>query len=312
MSNLFPAPAAETASEQASATPTVESFPARTAEIGALTVRRMLPVRQRRMVGPWCFFDRFGPLSFSSGKPMDVAPHPHIGLQTVSWLLSGELTHNDSTGGESLLHPGQLNLMTAGAGIAHSEETPPAQSGKLDGVQLWVALPEAHRHVAPFFTHYPDIPVAELSGGRAAVIMGQLANVRSPAKTLSPLVASELVIDPGAQPELPLDPAFEHAIVILEGDAALGKQSLARDTLHYLGMGRAALSLFSREGARVLLLGGTPFGEKILMWWNFVARNTQEIEAAREDWEQHRRFGDVTAYHGLRLKAPPLNPLRSS
>ena len=308
MSNLFPTTvAAEAAGGEHSASFTLESFPARTAEVGALTVHRILPVRERRMVGPWCFFDRFGPMSFSAGKPMDVAPHPHIGLQTVSWLVSGEIIHNDSTGGEGLLHPGQLNLMTAGSGIAHSEETPPAPSGKLEGVQLWVALPEAHRHMAPFFMHYSDIPVAELSGGRVAVVMGEVANVRSPAKTFSPLVAAEVVIDKGAGLELPLDPAFEHCVVILEGDTAFGKQSLARDTLHYLGIGRDELSLSSREGARVMLLGGTPFGETILMWWNFVARTAQEIEEAREDWEQHRRFGDVSAYHGSRLPAPPLH-----
>jgi len=313
MSDLFPSSAAETAGEERPAGVIFESFPARTTEVGALTVRRILPVRPRRMVGPWCFFDRFGPMSFASGKPMDVAPHPHIGLQTVSWLMSGEVMHNDSTGGEGLLHPGQLNLMTAGAGIAHSEETPPAQSGKLDGVQLWVALPEAHRKTAPFFVHYREIPVAELSGGRVAVIMGEVAHVQSPAATFSRLVASEVVINRGAALELPLDPAFEHAIVVLEGEAAFGEQSLASDTLHYLGIDRNQLSLSSREGARVMLLGGPPFGEAILMWWNFVARTTQEIEDAREDWEQRRSFGEVTAYHGSRLKAPPLHlPLKSS
>ena len=169
MSNLFPLPAAETAGAERPASLTFESFPARSAEVGALTVRRILPVHQRRMVGPWCFFDRFGPMSFASGKPMDVAPHPHIGLQTVSWLMSGEILHNDSTGGEGLLHPGELNLMTAGAGIAHSEETPPTQSGKLDGVQLWVALPETHRNMAPFFMHYP-LKMPERIGNSAAVL----------------------------------------------------------------------------------------------------------------------------------------------
>src|SRR2546428_4857967 len=155
MSNLFPSFAAETAGGERSASHTLESFPARRAEVGAMTVRRILPVRERRMIGPWCFFDRFGPMSFTFGKPMDVAPHPHIGLQTVSWLLSGEVLHNDSTGGEGLLHPGELNLMTAGAGIAHSEETPPTESGKLDGGQLLVAPAEAHRHMAPLLMPYP-------------------------------------------------------------------------------------------------------------------------------------------------------------
>ena len=294
MSNLFPSPA------------TLESLSPRVAEVGALTVRRLLPVRERRTVGPWCFFDRFGPLTFSSGKPLDVAPHPHIGLQTVSWLVSGEILHNDSIGGEGLLHAGELNLMTAGAGIAHSEETPDAQSGKLDGVQLWVALPEAHRHSAAAFTHYSEIPVLDVSGGRVTVVMGEVNRVRSPAITFSPLLAAEIVIDRGAAVELPLDRSFEHCFVVLDGDAAIEKHSLPRDTLHYLGVGHDGLSISSQEGGRVLLLGGTPFGETIVMWWNFVARTRQEIQDAREDWEQRRRFGDVKAYRGARLDAPAL------
>src|SRR5437762_3211347 len=206
MSNLLPAAAPEPCVSEPTAAPTLEALPGRLTDLAGLPIRRLLPRSQRRLVGPWCFLDSYGPLTFSAGKPMDVAPHPHIGLQTVSWLVSGEIIHNDSTGGEGLLHPGQLNLMTAGSGIAHSEETPPAPSGKLEGVQLWVALPEAHRHMAPFFMHYSDIPVAELSGGRVAVVMGEVANVRSPAKTFSPLVAAEVVIDKGAGLELPLDP----------------------------------------------------------------------------------------------------------
>jgi redox-sensitive bicupin YhaK (pirin superfamily) len=264
------------------------------------------------MVGPWCFFDRFGPLTFSSGKPMDVAPHPHIGLQTVSWLISGEIIHNDSIGGEGLLHPGELNLMTAGAGIAHAEETPPNSSGKLDGAQLWVALPDAHRNTNPSFTHHSDIPLVDLAGGRMTVIMGSIGSTRSPAKTLSPLVAADLVIDRNSEIELPLDPDFEHALIVLDGDAAFERQTLPPDTLHYLGIGHHSVALSSTEGARVLLLGGPPFGEAIVMWWNFVARTHQEIEEARQDWVQRRRFGEVKAYRGQRLDAPPLRlPLKA-
>jgi redox-sensitive bicupin YhaK (pirin superfamily) len=258
-------------------------------------------------VGPWCFFDRFGPLRFASGKPMDVAPHPHIGLQTVSWLRAGEILHNDSIGGEGLLHPGELNLMTAGSGIAHAEETPATQSGKLDGVQLWIALPDAHRQATPSFKHHADIPVVDLPGGHCAVIMGEISNVRSPAKALSPLIALELVIDKGSRVDLPLDTGFEHAFVIVDGDVSVDGQDLAIDTLHYLGQGRADLSASSREGAAAILLGGPPFQETILMWWNFVARTAAEIEQAREDWEQYRRFGEVKAYRGPRLPAPPLS-----
>src|SRR5882762_10044661 len=151
MSNLIPSPDVSVSIPPSSAGPAIEAFPSRKAEVGVLSVRRALPVRQRRTIGPWCFFDHFGPIRFTAGKPMDVAPHPHIGLQTVSWLFEGEVLHNDSLGSQGLLHAGELNLMTAGAGIAHAEETPSAPSGTLNGVQLWVALPDPHRHSAPSF-----------------------------------------------------------------------------------------------------------------------------------------------------------------
>lgn len=284
----------------------IQTFPARAAEVGALTVHRALPVRERRLVGPWCFFDHFGPIRFESGKPMDVAPHPHIGLQTVSWLFDGEVLHNDSAGGEALLKAGELNLMTAGAGIAHSEETPSTASGKLHGVQLWVALPEANRHMAPSFRHYTDIPVAELPGGRLAVIMGELAKTGSPAATLSPLVGAEARLERSGTMEFALEPAFEHALVLIEGDLAVNGTALEPQGLNYLDPGRTGVSLSSRAGARAMLVGGKPFGESIVMWWNFVGRSYEEMEEARRDWEEHRRFGDVRAYQGPRLPAPPL------
>jgi quercetin 2,3-dioxygenase len=308
MSDLFASGPAETATPQSSVpASTLEAFPARTAELGALRVRRILPVRQRRMVGPWCFFDRFGPTSFTAGKPLDVAPHPHIGLQTVSWLLSGEVLHNDSLGSQGLLRPGELNLMTAGAGIAHAEETPAGSFGRLDGVQLWIALPDSDRRAAPSFVHHTDIPMMAFSGAEVAVIMGQIGKVRSPARTFSPLVTADVAIHKVDRLELPLDEAFEHAVVLLEGSVTVEEQPLSKDTLYYMGTNRAGLVLSSDEGARVLMLGGLPFREPIVMWWNFVAGSIGEIEEAREDSEQHRRFGDVAAYRGLRMEAPPFH-----
>jgi redox-sensitive bicupin YhaK (pirin superfamily) len=257
-------------------------------------------------VGPWCFLDSYGPLSFSSGKPMDVAPHPHIGLQTVSWLLEGELLHNDSLGLTGPAGPGVLNLMTAGRGIAHSEETPAQNAGRLRGVQLWVALPGGRRETAPSFEQHTTPPVVELEGGRATLIMGVLDGVRSPAHAFSPIVGAEASAGPGCRLVLPLDPGFEHALVPLEGSCRLDGQALSIDTLYYLGCGRRELLLLTeREPLRTLLLGGAPFGETVLMWWNFVARTTEEIVAAREDWEAGRRFGEVGAYEGPRLAAPP-------
>jgi hypothetical protein len=198
-----------------------------------------------------------------------------------------------------------LNLMTAGRGIAHAEETPAANAGRLRGVQLWIALPEASRTTDPAFASHRSLPSLELPGGAATVMVGRLGAVASPAQTFSPIVGAEVHGRPGARVALPLDSDFEHALVPLTGECALDGEPLAVDTLYYLGCGRSALVLASgSEPFRALLLGGAPFGETILMWWNFVARTTDEIVAAREDWQAGRRFGDVRAYAGARLEAP--------
>ena len=305
MSNLAPTSSVESCAGDPGR-PTLQELPGRLSNLGGLAIRRLLPRSERRLVGPWCFLDAYGPLSFSSGKPMDVAPHPHIGLQTVSWLLAGEVVHHDSLGLEGTAVPGALNLMTAGRGIAHAEETPTANVGRLQGVQLWVALPEASRETAPAFESHRALPVVELEGGRATVIMGELSGARSPARAFSPIVGVDVSLAPGGRPVLPLEPEFEHALVPLVGACRLDDHPLAVDTLYYLGCGRRELALASeREPVRALLIGGAPFGETILMWWNFVARSTDEIVAAREDWEAGRRFGEVSAYTGPRIPAPP-------
>ena len=151
----------------------LESYPNREVTLGALAIARALPIRDRRLVGPWCFLDRFGPLTFTEGKPMDVAPHPHIGLQTVTWLHEGEVVHDDSLGSASILRPGGVNVMTSGAGIAHAEQTPREHTGRLNGVQLWTALPDAHRHGAPGFAHVAEVPAIERPGGIVQVFAGQ-------------------------------------------------------------------------------------------------------------------------------------------
>jgi quercetin 2,3-dioxygenase len=306
MSDLSPSPVAEPGESDAKAGPVLEALPGRLTDLGGLPIRRLLPRSGRRLVGPWCFFDSYGPLQFTAGKPVDVAPHPHIGLQTVSWLLEGEILHNDSLGSVGAGGPDVLNLMTAGRGIAHSEETPSRNHGRLQGVQLWVALPEAHRSTAPAFEQHRGLPVLRFEGGEARVVLGALADVRSPGRAFSPMVAADLALAAGRRAAVPLNPDFEHALVPLQGEAALEGQALAVDTLYYLGTGRRELVLEAGRGtARALLLGGPPFGETILMWWNFVARTTDEIVAARDDWEAGRRFGAVEAYSGARLPAPP-------
>lgn len=305
MSNLTPASAIDRCEGGPSAE-TLEALPFRATTMEGLPIRRLLPVRGRRLVGPWCFLDSFGPLAFEHGKPMDVAPHPHIGLQTVSWLLEGEVRHHDSLGATGLAKPGVLNLMTAGRGIAHSEETPSGSRGLLHGVQLWVALPDAHRQAAPSFESRAELPRLELAGGAATVLLGELGGLRSPATTFSPIVGADLQLGQGARLTPPLEPGFEHALVVLRGDVALGGRALDPDVLYFLGSGRRELRLESRAGARALLIGGAPFGETVLMWWNFVARTTEEILAARADWQAGRRFGEVVAYRGSRLPAPEL------
>jgi quercetin 2,3-dioxygenase len=306
MSNLLPDAGADALASESGLDSSIERLPSREVSLGQLKIRRVLPVRHRRVIGPWCFFDRYGPLTFSDGKPMDVAPHPHMGLQTVSWLLDGEVLHHDSLGYEGLVRPGELNLMTAGRGIAHAEETPPRHSGSLNGVQLWVALPDSSRDTTPSFQHLAALPVVEFPGGAATVIVGEMDGLRSQAVAFSPIVGADLAVRSASALQLPLDPTFEHAVLVLAGDASVEGTTLEPDTLYYLGIARDELQLASRGGARVMLIGGAPLGEPVVMWWNFVARTSEEIEAARRDWIEHRRFADVKAYRGPRLEAPPL------
>jgi redox-sensitive bicupin YhaK (pirin superfamily) len=284
----------------------LDSYPNRELSLGDLAISRALPVKDRRLVGPWCFLDRFGPLSFTEGKPMDVAPHPHTGLQTVTWLLDGEVLHDDSIGSRSLLQPGGVNVMTSGGGISHAEQTPREHTGRLNGVQLWTALPEASRHMPAAFSHLPEVPVVESADALIRVFAGTLLGAHSPAPYFSALLGADLQLHAGRTLELPLMPSFEHAVLILEGDCSIDGQSLQPRMLHYLGTQRSAAAFASRSGARVLLIGGPPFPETILMWWNFVGRTQEEIAQARADWERHERFGEVAAYDGPRLTAPSL------
>ena len=305
MSNLWPVEEDENCVSEPASSPIVEALPGRLSDLGGFAIRRLLPRRQRRLVGPWCFLDSYGPLSFTAGKPLDVAPHPHMGLQTVSWLLEGEVVHNDSLGLQGTAGPGVLNLMTAGRGIAHSEETPPRNTGRLRGVQLWIALP-GRGEAEPGFEQHGDLPVLKVQGGEASVLLGELGGIRSPARAFSPIVGAEVRGEAHGPCVLPLDPYFEYALVPLSGRCRLQGEPLAVDTLYYLGCRRREVELEADESDyRLLLLGGAPFDETILMWWNFVARETEEIVAAREDWEAGRRFGTVAAYEGPRIAAPP-------
>jgi redox-sensitive bicupin YhaK (pirin superfamily) len=287
--------------------PVHEVFAGREVMVGESTkVRRLLPNLGRRLVGAWCFADHYGPDDIAAGPGMQVPPHPHMGLQTVSWLLTGDVHHRDSLGSDQVIHPGELGLMTAGDAIAHAEQSPASHPGLLHGVQLWVALPDAARRVAPAWAHHAELPTVTDTGLTATVIMGSLAGAVSPGQAYSPLVGADLALDAGAHALLPLEPDFEHAVLAMSGSLEVDGIDVAPGAMLYLGCGRRDLSVRSREGARALLLGGQPFEEQILMWWNFVARTNEEIVAARGDWATGNRFGVVRGYTEDRLPAPPL------
>jgi len=274
-----------------------------------MNVRRLLPLRLRRSVGAWCFVDHYGPMSVDGVAGMQVPPHPHIGLQTVTWLFTGNVLHRDSLGSEQMIRPGQLNLMTAGRGIAHAEESPAEHDPELHGVQLWVALPDAHRGVEPAFEHHGDLPGASAGGFEITVFMGALAGARSPATAFSRIVGAELTARERTSTGLALAPEFEHVIFVVDGEAEVEGTPLQPGRLLYLQAGRERAAIAAAKGSRLLVLGGVPLGEPLLMWWNFVARTPEEIAAARARWRDGR-FGEVGGYVGDPLPAPPLSAAR--
>lgn len=275
----------------------------------ALLVRRTLPQRDRSLIGAWCFADHYGPHDVRGGTGMDVPPHPHTGLQTVSWLFQGEIEHRDSAGVHAMVRPGELNLMTAGAGICHSEVSTSATT-ILHGVQLWVALPDADRHTDRDFAHYAP-QARNVGGATLRVFLGELADSRSPVHTFTPLLGAQLDLDAGATVTLQVDPTFEHGVLLDEGDVEVAGTPLAVADLAYQSPGHRELHLVNRGAgpARLIILGGIPFPEELVMWWNFVGRTHDDIAAYREQWQANdARFGDVEGYvgHIARLPAPPL------
>lgn len=285
--------------------------------VRAITVRRTLPHRDRSFVGAWCFADHYGPTLVRAGNVggMDVPPHPHTGLQTVSWLFEGEIEHRDTGGVIARVRPGEVNLMTAGHGIAHSEVSTSA-TRVLHGVQLWVALPEEARNTVRGFEHYaPQTLALPGEAGSALVFLGSLAAVgASPVRTYTPLLGAQLDLRPGARLTLTVDAAFEHAVLLDRGAVAVEGTTLTVGDLGCLDAGTDRLTLAAGPaGGRVVLLGGEPFDEEIVMWWNFVARSHEEILRFRQDWETGAdRFGVVPGYTGAvnRVPAPPMPRVR--
>jgi quercetin 2,3-dioxygenase len=283
----------------------------------AMNVRRTLPQRQRSLIGPWCFVDHYGPDPVEGAGAMTVPPHPHTGLQTVSWLFQGEIEHRDSTGAHAMVRPGELNLMTAGRGIQHSEVSTAATT-VLHGAQLWVALPDATRGTTPFFEHYEPEPIV-IDGTTVRVFLGTLLGSSSTATAFSPILGAQLDLPAGASLDLPIDPAFEHGLLLDTGSLLVDGEQLPVSHLAFRETGQSTLALTAGpDGARALLIGGAPFGESIVMWWNFIGRSHDEVVAYRDEWQADviqgedaaGPFGAIPEYPGRALPAPELPGIR--
>jgi len=281
----------------------VEVIDGRATMVGDLPVRRVLPRRGRRTVGAWCFADHMGPVAVDEFRTVEIGPHPHIGLHTVTWLVAGELLHRDSLGSEQLIRPGQLNLMTAGHGVAHAEEATNGYRGDLHGMQLWVAQPDETRHAAPAFEHHSELPRVDLGAGEATVLVGEFGDVTSPARRDTELVGLDAVLRAGVS-VWALRRDFEYAVVVIDGTVAVDGTVVTPGRLGYLGLGRDELTVGTTDNARMLLLGGIPFPEPVLIWWNYVARTKEEVELAGRDWNgRAERFARVDS-HLARVPSP--------
>ncbi|MFU8946800.1 pirin family protein [Mycetocola zhadangensis] len=275
--------------------------------IRGILVHRSLPQRALPMVGAWCFLDRFD----DEEVGMRVLPHPHIGLQTVTWPVEGVIRHRDSVGSDVNVEPGELNIMTSGYGISHSEFSRDPAGSALRGLQLWVALPRDIADIDPFFERHTELPIFEIDGLRAHVLVGQLGDTVSEATVFTPLMGADATIDAGASVTIPLHAHFEYAVMVLAGTVTVAGTPLKPGPLLYLGTERESLDLTSADGARFVILGGVPFAEELIMWWNFVARSHEEIVSARDAWEAGSiRFGKVAGHGDERIPAPPLPAVR--
>jgi redox-sensitive bicupin YhaK (pirin superfamily) len=258
-----------------------------THDLGAFQVRRALPSPARSMIGPFIFVDQFGPAHLALGEGMDVRPHPHINLATVTWLFQGAIDHRDSVGSFATIRPGQVNLMTAGRGIVHSERSPAEDRQKgpeLYGMQTWLALPDGQEEIDPSFEAKTDLPLVEDGGAKATVIMGELWGRRAPTTTHAATIYAEIVLGPGGA--IPIDAdADERAVMLVGGEASIGAQPLKLFELTILRPG-VPLRLASDGGGRVMLLGGEAFTSPRHVWWNFVSSSRDRIEQAKSDWRQ--------------------------
>jgi hypothetical protein len=290
-----------------------------TAEVGRMQVRRVLPRRRLRTIGAWCFADHMGPAEVTETAGLDVGPHPHTGLQTVTWLMEGAVLHRDSLGSEQLIRPGQVNLMTAGRGVVHAEENSRTYRGTLQGMQLWVAQPDDLRHGDPGFEHHADLPVVEWDRASATLIAGSYLGATSPAAFATELLGMQATVQPGVT-TFPLHPDFEHAIIALDGPLLVGgepagaRAAASPGQIAALPAGLFEIDVEAGATTRLMVLGGVPFPEPVFMWWNFVARSADEVSTFYADWRDHgQRFGDVDSTL-LRIPAPPppWEPIRTA
>ena len=271
-------------------------------------INRTLPHRQLRTIGAWCFVDHFGPTTQEDA--MSVAAHPHVGLQTVSWLFEGEVEHRDSLGSVQVIHPGELNLMTAGHGVAHSELST-ASAKLMHGVQLWTILPDIARDSEPLFEHYQDLPIIKIDGLTIKLFIGQLLGEQSPARTFSQLLGAEVRVAPGSYQELLLREEFEYGALLVQGDLTINGEAIPLKNLFYSAAGARTLNISSATGETFVLLGGMPFPEPIIMWWNFIGRTHEEIVQMRTDWNgKSNRFAYFEDQIHGRIPAPELPNVR--
>ncbi len=287
----------------------IEVREGRAAEVGGMGIRRVLPTKGRRTIGPWCFVDLMSPEDVANPDPMEVGPHPHIGLSTVTWLFEGEALHTDSLGSEQVIRPGELNLMRAGNGIAHAElEVRPgslaAKGEYVKGAQMWLAQTESTRHGPSSFVHLKDLPRAELPGGEVQVLAGSLAGVASPVENDWPLVGAELNLR--GPVELAVDAQFEHALAPIDRRMKVEDVIIEPGALGIIPPGFDSLRIdVDGPQGRAMLLGGAPFPVRIQMWWNFVARTREELTQAWRDWQAHNddRFAPLASSLD-RIEAP--------
>lgn len=289
----------------------IEVREGRTTNIGRLGIVRVLPTKRRRTVGPWCFVDLMSPDDVDQPPPLEIGPHPHIGLATMTWLFAGSALHSDSLGTEQLIRPGQLNLMTSGHGIAHAEEgvdTAAAVEGSSTmGVQMWLAQTEESRHGSSAFQHVEELPVTELGSGEARVLIGELGGIRSPALFDHPTIGLDLTVAPRI--DLPTDPTFEHCAIPIDRPVKVDDSIVEPGSLAIIPSGAEHLRIETKgEEGRLMLLGGEPLGTRVKMWWNFVARTTEEITEAWHDWQvgNEERFGPVpSSLERIEAPRPP-------